>query len=84
MANPVPLPVGDNLTDEEVKEREADSGALLRWEKGDGTASGSIALLGVRTVILCLVLCLGRVVQDSACREGIRSQQTHCMVSCAA
>lgn len=39
------------------------SGALLRWEKGDG-GIGHVALLGVRTVILSLILCSGRMIQD--------------------
>ena len=72
MANPNPLPMfgadGDDAAnnDDAVP---ADSGALIRWEKAEGTASGNLGLLGVRTVVLCLVLCMGRVIQDgeSAC-----------------
>ncbi len=66
MANPKTLPMfdvnGDQAEDDD--DEPADSGALIRWEKADGTASGNVGLLGVRTVILCLVLCLGRVIQD--------------------
>ena len=65
MANPNPLPLldarGDGTMDDDER---ADSGALIRWEKADGTASGNVGLLGVRTVILCLVMCMGRVIQD--------------------
>ncbi len=44
-----------------------DSGALLRLEKADGSSTGGMGLLGVKTVILCLMLCLGRVVKDGMC-----------------
>lgn len=71
MANPVSLPIGDRMSAAEQEAREADSGALLQWEKADGTASGSVALLGIRTVILCLVLCLGRVTEDSGLRPRL-------------
>jgi hypothetical protein len=41
-----------------------DSGALIPLDKADGTTSGSIQLLGVRTVILSLIMCMGRVIAD--------------------
>jgi hypothetical protein len=65
MSDPRPLP-HLQLADDEIQEDEdhPDSGALLRWEKGDGGPSGHVALLGIRTIILCLVLCMGRVIQD--------------------
>ncbi|RXK35162.1 hypothetical protein M231_07574 [Tremella mesenterica] len=62
MSIPDPLPLRDD--DERVENEKPDSGALLRWEKAAGTVSAHPALLGVRTVVLCLVLCLGRVVGD--------------------
>lgn len=65
MVNPVSLPLAEDMTPAEMEIREADSGALIQWEKGDGTASGNVALLGIRTVILCLVLCGGRAMSDS-------------------
>lgn len=46
-----------------------DSGALIPWEKADGTAAGHVALLGIRTIILCLVMCTGRVISDGALVE---------------
>lgn len=52
----VEYPVESDLPD--------DSGALLDWERNDGTQSGHIALQGIRTVILCLVMCSGRVISD--------------------
>lgn len=69
MSDPKALPMlnsaGERLVDPTADGEEAeDSGALLRWEKGDGTASGHVALLGIRTVILCLVLANERVIQD--------------------
>lgn len=69
MSTPKALPVlnsaGEQLVDPTADGDDAeDSGALLRWEKGDGTASGHVALLGIRTVILCLVLAKERVIQD--------------------
>ena len=66
MANPLPLPMFDasgNASTQDTDEP-TDSGALIRWEKADGTASGNLGLLGVRTVVLCLMMCLGRVIQD--------------------
>lgn len=76
MSNPLPLPTHNadgplpryNADGEEAGQDDddgpVDSGALIRWEKADGTASGNVGLLGVRTVILCLVLCLGRIIHD--------------------
>ena len=66
MANPLPLPVFDANGHAPAQDTDepTDSGALIRWEKADGTASGNLGLLGVRTVVLCLVMCLGRVIQD--------------------
>ena len=65
MSDPRPLPHLE-LAEDEMKEDEdhPDSGALIRWEKGDGGPSGHVALLGIRTIILCLVLCMGRMIQD--------------------
>ncbi|KAK8844165.1 hypothetical protein IAR55_006959 [Kwoniella newhampshirensis] len=59
MSNPAPFPMGVQEDDDPE-----DSGALINWEKGDGTSSGHVGLLGVRTVILSIVMCLGRVVTD--------------------
>jgi hypothetical protein len=61
---PLPFPQGGGDDEEHLAELEKDSGSLIRWEKGDGTPSGAIGMLGVRTVILCLVLCLGRSAND--------------------
>ena len=63
MADPRPLlvPLDD---DEEEVDGPVDPGTLLRWDKGDGTPSGSLGLLGVRTIILCLIMTLGRVIAD--------------------
>ncbi|WVQ81365.1 hypothetical protein IAT38_003488 [Cryptococcus sp. DSM 104549] len=41
-----------------------DSGALIRWEKGDGTMSGHVGLLGIRTMILSIIMCHNRNVTD--------------------
>jgi hypothetical protein len=65
MNEPRSLPMVEHREDEYAEDSDApDSGALLRWDKGDGTVVGHIGLLGIRTVILCLVLCTGRVIQD--------------------
>lgn len=60
---------------DEYREREdhPDSGAMLRWEKADGTNSGHVALLGIRTVILSLILCSGRMMQDG--KSPLSSQE---------
>ncbi|WWC91027.1 uncharacterized protein L201_005967 [Kwoniella dendrophila CBS 6074] len=68
MSNPSPLPLG--LDSEENQEH--DSGALIQWEKGDGTSSGHIALLGIRTVILAIVLTSGRVITDDLLHAYLR------------
>jgi len=63
MATPLPL----NIPADERGDRDddyVDSGALLPLDKADGTQSGSIQLLGIRTVILSLVMCMGRVIAD--------------------
>lgn len=63
MATPLPL----NIPADERGNNDDDyveSGALLPLDKADGTPSGSIQLLGVRTVILSLVMCMGRVIAD--------------------
>jgi hypothetical protein len=59
----MPAPAGNSIVDDDGI---PDLGAVVRWEKGDGTASGHLALLGLRTVILSLVMVLGRVIQDGA------------------
>ncbi|WWD06919.1 hypothetical protein V865_005016 [Kwoniella europaea PYCC6329] len=68
MSNPSPLPLGLEDEDEAGK----DSGALIQWEKGDGTSSGHIALLGIRTVILAIVMTMGRVVSDDLLHAYLR------------
>lgn len=78
MSQPRSLPRLDLEEDEVPGEEEmVDSGALIRWEKNDGTPSGHIALLGIRTIILCLVLCLGRVIQDGKLTTGSSSLSAH-------
>jgi hypothetical protein len=70
MSKPNPLPLFQPDEDErdhpsyDDGDGPADSGALINWEKGDGTGTGHVAMMGVRTLILCLVLCAGRVIQD--------------------
>lgn len=65
MAKPRPFPLfdPDEERDPDIPE---DSGAMINWDKGDGTASGHVALTGIRTVILCLIMCMGRVIADGA------------------
>jgi hypothetical protein len=65
MANPQPIPVEHPVQDEEP-----DNGALLDWQNGDSTQSGHIALLGIRTIILCLVMSNGRVMTDGKSRTS--------------
>ena len=63
MATPLPLniPADERGNDDDAY---VDPGALLPLDKADGTASGSIQLLGLRTVIMSLVMCMGRVIAD--------------------
>jgi hypothetical protein len=68
LAVPAPLPIfedgNDSLLNDEAytKENEKDSGALIPWEKAD--PGSSIELLGIRTVVLCLILTMGRSADD--------------------
>ncbi len=66
MNRPAPLPLfEDDRGDRNVViDSENDAGALLRWDKADPTPPGHIALLGIRTVILCLILAQGRVIEE--------------------
>lgn len=63
MAIPRPLNIPNDEADRE-DDGHVDSGALVPLDKADGTTSGSIQLLGVRTVILSLIMCVGRVIGD--------------------
>ncbi|TXT09121.1 hypothetical protein VHUM_02595 [Vanrija humicola] len=71
MANPEPLPLPNDV-EADPTELQNDSGALLRWDKGDGTGVGHVALLGVRTVILALILCQDRSIEDSRLHSFLR------------
>lgn len=66
MNRPAPLPYleEDRLDANIVADSETDGGALLRWDKADPTPAGHIALVGVRSVILCLILAHGRVIEE--------------------
>lgn len=63
MAIPRPLNIPNDETNRDEDDY-VDSGALVPLDKADGTTSGSIQLLGVRTVILSLIMCVGRVIGD--------------------
>ena len=82
ISNPHRLPAlprddDDDELDEEVTEK-ADSGALLRLEKGDGTASGSVGLLGIRSLIMCIILTYGRVITDGESSYCASQTRWHC------
>ncbi|WWC63856.1 uncharacterized protein I303_106461 [Kwoniella dejecticola CBS 10117] len=68
MSNPSPLPLEPEAEDAAGE----DFGALLAWDKGDGTSSGHIALLGIRTVILAIVMTMGRVIADDVLHAYLR------------
>ncbi|WWC72934.1 uncharacterized protein I206_106898 [Kwoniella pini CBS 10737] len=68
MSRSSPLPLGV----ESEENAGQDSGALLAWDKGDGTSSGHIALLGIRTVILAVVMTMGRVISDDLLHAYLR------------
>ncbi|ORY24201.1 MAGE family-domain-containing protein [Naematelia encephala] len=70
MSQPRPLPMlsTPNGSDDQPE----DSGALIQWEKGDGTPSGHVALMGIRAVILSLVLCYGRSIDDDILHALLR------------
>lgn len=66
MNRPAPLPYfeDDRADPNIVVDSENDAGALLRWDKADPTPAGHVALLGIRTVILCLILAQGRMIEE--------------------
>lgn len=64
MATPQPLPMFDDAGERVDEDAYVDSGAIVAWDKADGTGSGNVEMLGIRTVILCLVMCMGRLVTD--------------------
>ncbi|GMK56100.1 hypothetical protein CspeluHIS016_0211560 [Cutaneotrichosporon spelunceum] len=74
MNRPAPLPHFENEggNSNAVSDNQNDAGALLRWEKADPTPAGHIALLGIRTVILCLILAQGRVIEERALYAFLR------------
>jgi hypothetical protein len=77
MAQPLPLTM--TLEDGQRQEDDhVDSGALIPWEKADGTSTGSIQLLGIRTLILCLVLCHGRVIADGMSSHSAHEKKLTC------
>jgi hypothetical protein len=62
MAVPAPLPAFDPEDAAYTETLAEDSGALIPWEKTD--VGSSIELLGIRSVILCMVLAMGRSADD--------------------
>lgn len=74
MTRPNPLPMPEGGEDEATL---ADSGAVLQWEKADASATGSLGLLGIRTVILCIILSLGRSVPDDQLHSLLRRLGLH-------
>lgn len=57
-----------NTTDQEyIKVLEEDEGAIIKPES-DGTATGGVEMLGLRSVILCAILAYGRKVDERECR----------------
>ncbi|WOO78544.1 uncharacterized protein LOC62_02G002091 [Vanrija pseudolonga] len=72
MSNPEPLPLPDEVDEQQTAELQEDSGALLRWDKGDGTGVGHVGLLGVRTVILALILVRNRKIEDNELHAYLR------------
>nr|ODN90611.1 hypothetical protein L203_01722 [Cryptococcus depauperatus CBS 7841] len=65
----------DHDVQDEVEDE--DSGALIRWDKGDGGVTGHVGLLGIRTVILSIIMCLGRVVSDDHLHALLRRFNLH-------
>lgn len=55
-----------------VDDETPDSGALIDWENGDGTQTAHVALLGIRTIILCLIMVNGRVMSDGKIFSSVR------------
>lgn len=62
MSVPNALPAFDAEDEAYTEALEADSGALIPWEKADGNTS--VEMLGIRTVILCLILSMGRSAEE--------------------
>lgn len=64
LAIPQALPLFDEDEGRPGVSDDVDSGAVIPWDKADGTASGNVQMMGVRMIILCLVMCSGRVISD--------------------
>lgn len=71
--NPLPMPEDEAATEA----AQADSGAVLQWEKADASQTGALGLLGIRTVILCIILSLGRSVPDDQLHSLLRRLGLH-------
>ena len=75
MTKPNPLPLPEDEAAAEAAQ--ADSGAVLQWEKADASQTGALGLLGIRTVILCIILSLGRSVPDDQLHSLLRRLGLH-------
>ncbi|ODN97304.1 hypothetical protein L198_03867 [Cryptococcus wingfieldii CBS 7118] len=73
MNNPRPLP---QETQDQVEEAE-DSGALLPWDKADGGVIGHVGLMGLRTLILSLIMGLGRATSDDNLHALLKRLNLH-------
>lgn len=69
--NPLPITANDQLSgdEDEGEARLNDSGAILNWDKGDGTPSGVVGLIGICWMILAVILVSGRSCIDG---ESVR------------
>ncbi|WVQ74445.1 hypothetical protein IAR50_004046 [Cryptococcus sp. DSM 104548] len=56
---------------------EPDCGALLPWDKADAGVVGHVGLLGLRTLILSLILGLGRVASDDNLHALLKRLNLH-------
>lgn len=75
MTRPNPLPQPESESAAAIAAQ--DSGAVLQWEKADASQTGSLGLLGIRTVILCIILSLGRSVPDDQLHSLLRRLGLH-------
>lgn len=75
MTRPAPLPMPEDESAAEVATQ--DSGAVLQWENADASQTGALGLLGIRTVILCIILSLGRSVPDDQLHSLLRRLGLH-------
>lgn len=79
MSEPQPLNLFDARGNALMQDDDdADPGSIIDWRAGDASGSGTVEMLGIRTIILCLVMVQGRVISDSEFRSSYDMTELTC------